>query len=381
MSSKKHMRDGSLNGPLPASKRINSERDSGDSGRSIKNETGFGLSKKPAAPLKIELFKNDTITEKHIEAASQLFTEHYGVWGPLAIEKLGRNSTGHGTRVRMPPKKVHKQLLPSGKNITNIYIRLLSSGQLIGNLFATHWDDYSEPSPYLWITQLCVHSDHRNQGIAKQLLSRLRPYQSWWREGSNRGIPVGILSPSPFAIAAVLRVFGREGLAGFDASKDFQTTKEDARKIMDSCPVSYVKGSRLKGELFNLPKKHGAISCAKTGFWVDHKETLNALKILKRRGVLWPLGELPEGSEFLVVLKGIYKDMPNQSTIIETFEDESITNDMVAEAAKLYTGHYGLWGPLAAEKMDSNSSKQGKTMLLTYAFRPNTKSILPIGRH
>jgi hypothetical protein len=47
----------------------------------------------------------------------------------------------------------------------------------------------------------------------------------------------------------------------------------------------------------------GAVSCANTQFWVDHEKPLDALKMIKKKGIVWPFGELLEGNEFLVLVK------------------------------------------------------------------------------
>jgi hypothetical protein len=44
---------------------------------------------------------------------------------------------------------------------------------------------------------------------------------------------------------------------------------------------------------------------------------------------------------------------------IERFGDGDISDDMIAAAAKLFSENYGVWGPLAAEKMGA-FAKQGK---------------------
>jgi hypothetical protein len=78
---------------------------------------------------------------------------------------------------------------------------------------------------------------------------------------------------------------------------------------MASCPIEYVRNSTLRGTLFsdmdNIEDIDGkaVVSCADTGFWVDHQESEEALKALKAKGVKWPLGELPEGCEFLVLVE------------------------------------------------------------------------------
>jgi hypothetical protein len=50
--------------------------------------------------------------------------------------------------------------------------------------------------------------------------------------------------------------------------------------------------------------------------------------------------------------------MSHNVPAIEKFEGEMITEEMVAAAAKLFSQNYGIWGPLAAEKMGP-FAKQG----------------------
>ena len=152
----------------------------------------------------------------------------------------------------------------------------------------------------LWITQLCVSSEYRNRGIAKELLEALR-------EG-ERGF--GILSSHPFAILAFLRVFGRE-----PEDVDLDMTRTHGRAIIDSCPVGYVKAAKLHGSLFGVEVDDGAVSCADTGFFVDHEEPLEALKTVREKGIKWPFGELPEGHEFLILVKAkFFKDRAGNVT-------------------------------------------------------------------
>lgn len=140
-----------------------------------------------------------------------------------------------------------------------------------------------------WITQLCVSSGYRNQGHAKYLLENLR-------EGEN-DCGFGILSSHPYAILAALRVYGRG-----PHEVDLQMTKEHAAAIMQSSPVPYVKEAKLHGSLFGCVED-GSVSCADTAFWVDHEEPLAALASVRAKGVKWPFGDLPDGHEFLIIVK------------------------------------------------------------------------------
>lgn len=186
----------------------------------------------------------------------------------------------------MSAKRLREQILPSRAD--SVYIRIMAAGQLVANVFGTRWID-EDNRQMLWITQLCVSKQHRNQGIAKSLLENL---------GQNEEA-VGILSSHPFAISAVLRVFDR----GLD-DVDLEITKKHAAAVMKSCPVGYVQSAELRGTLFGpSDNDDGALSCADTKFWVDHGEPLEALETIRSKGIVWPLGELPDGHEFVILVK------------------------------------------------------------------------------
>ena len=138
-----------------------------------------------------------------------------------------------------------------------------------------------------WVTQLCVKSAYRNQGIAKKLVGALRENETG----------MGILSSHAHAMLAVMHVYGRPS-----EEFDLTMTRIHARKIMDTCPVKYVKHAKIHGNLFE-EVNDGSVSCADTHFWVDHEEPLEALDALRKRNIDWPLGELPEGHEFLLLVE------------------------------------------------------------------------------
>lgn len=71
---------------------------------------------------------------------------------------------------------------------------------------------------------------------------------------------------------------------------------------MASCPVGYVKNAKLRGSLWG-PGDDGTVCCANTEFWVNHTEPLEALRIWRESGVVWPFGNLPSGCEFLMITK------------------------------------------------------------------------------
>lgn len=78
--------------------------------------------------------------------------------------------------------------------------------------------------------------------------------------------------------------------------------RDNAEAIMKVSPISYVKDAELRGSLFDPDDTSGAISSVNTKFFVDHTEPLEALSWV-REGLDWPLGELLDGYEFLIMIK------------------------------------------------------------------------------
>ena len=78
--------------------------------------------------------------------------------------------------------------------------------------------------------------------------------------------------------------------------------RHSGRAIVDSSPVEYIRQGTLRGSLFDH-KEHGRhMSSIDTRFFVDHAGPLQTLYRL-RSCDRWPLGELREGHEFLLVMK------------------------------------------------------------------------------
>jgi hypothetical protein len=64
------------------------------------------------------------------------------------------------------------------------------------------------------------------------------------------------------------------------------------------------------------------------------------------------------------------------SVIIQKFEGASITEEMLSDAAKLFSLNYGVWGPSAAEKM-GKFAKQG-TKRFAFPLSFFAKCYLPV---
>jgi hypothetical protein len=136
----------------------------------------------------------------------------------------------------------------------------------------------------MWITQLVVHHDHRGKGHASALLRFLIE--------SGKPVVVGVASSHPHAVLALKK----SSKAIFD--EDF--IRNNLRQIITLFKIPYLVDKPLIGSLFQQTSDDGPRLQIDTGFYTDHTEPLEALSKLPA-DVNWPLGQLLDGHEFVVV--------------------------------------------------------------------------------
>jgi GNAT superfamily N-acetyltransferase len=149
----------------------------------------------------------------------------------------------------MSQSMLKEQILPllNSPNCQHIYIRgvlpCTTSPYFppfsVGHVFATRFV-HDDRLPVLWIAQLVVHSAYRNQGIATQLLQTLKEME--------QGQMVGALSSSPYAITAILNVFG-QGIR--KAGDMLEMTKRNAKAVGQ--PYAYLSPQKQMGGVLELP--------------------------------------------------------------------------------------------------------------------------------
>lgn len=101
-----------------------------------------------------------------------------------------------GSHVRLSKTKLRNEYLPSG---ISSYARVFVNGNLAGNALACRWS--VDDKTVCWITQLVVHRDYRERGLATGLLNQIS------QDGSD---VYGIMSSHPAAALAAARAFGSE---------------------------------------------------------------------------------------------------------------------------------------------------------------------------
>ena len=106
-----------------------------------------------------------------------------------------------GSRVRLSKDRLREQYLPDGAVCS--YARVTVEGRPAGNVFACRWT-YNGKT-VCWITQLVVHRDFRERGIAVSLLNQIR---------QDDDEIFGLMSSHPAACLAAAKAFGSKCILG-----------------------------------------------------------------------------------------------------------------------------------------------------------------------
>ena len=156
-----------------------------------------------------EKFDGRELTHTMLEDAARLFNGNYGIWGedPTSSRTTAKPGKSDdtilillsdmrtGSRVRLSKSRLQTQYLPD--NVTCSYVRVTIEDRLAGNAFACRWR-YKDKT-VCWVTQLVVHSNFRERGLAASLLNQLR---------QDDDAIYGLMSSHPAACLAAAKAFG-----------------------------------------------------------------------------------------------------------------------------------------------------------------------------
>ena len=81
---------------------------------------------------------------------------------------------------------------------------------------------------------------------------------------------------------------------------------------MKSSPIPYIKDAKLRGSIFLSNDTSGLVSGVDTGFSVDHEEPLKVLQTIRETWE-WPLGDLPDDHEYLLVMLAKHRRSRSES--------------------------------------------------------------------
>jgi len=108
--------------------------------------------------------ETEDMTDIMLYDAAKLFSENYGIWGPVAQQNMGAFAE-QGQRIRLSLHRLKEQCIPPSARSTCVQARV--NNELAGNVFATQWT--YQGRNVCWITQLCVGSKYRHQGLATKV--------------------------------------------------------------------------------------------------------------------------------------------------------------------------------------------------------------------
>lgn len=156
-----------------------------------------------------ERFDGRELTGDMLSEAVELFNHNYGIWGddPTQLEVHPRKGISPasvtssitneelGSRVKLTKNRLRAQYLPDDASCT--YVRVKVNDHLAGNAFACRWSNGNRV--VCWVTQLVVHNNFRERGLAAALLTYLR---------QNDDAIYGLMSSHPAACLAAAKAFG-----------------------------------------------------------------------------------------------------------------------------------------------------------------------------
>ena len=240
---------------------------------------------------------NFVLTQKDLlHQCSVLYSEHYGIWG--------ENGANPGKNVKLSEEKLREWF-------ENEYVSLyyaICENRIVGYAIAF---SKNEPSygTVTWVTQLVVHKDYRNKGIAKNLL-----FTIW---GFSDHYAWGIVSANPYAIRALEKATRRRATP-IRIHKNAVKLKNVGIKN-----VPFINSRTV----FDISNNRSLVD---TQFFVDHSDTAQKITNVTRDGVPWLLGPLPEGWEWFAFT---FKDQEQISLTKEEIENMVATSDSVVHNA------------------------------------------------
>lgn len=237
-----------------------------------------------------------------LEECSGLYSNHYGRWSKDAPYAAGN-------RIKLSTDKLRTCWLEN-KN-ANLYTARLES-KLIGYAIAIR-KEYENYGVFSWVTQLVVHEDYRNQGIAKRLL-----FSIWVRSDD---FAWGLLTANPYAIRALEKATRR---------------RCNPERITRNHKKLFNIAREQLGNCYRINKDSTQIRVDKTGskidtkFFIDHSEVPEMIRAAASNGTPWVLGDLEEGWEWFAFT---FQDQEQLKLTGDEIEGMIRASDQVAQKA------------------------------------------------
>lgn len=221
-------------------------------------------------PPRYEWWSGGDIPADVLSACARLFSAHYGRWSERGVAP--------GKSIRLTAEGLRAYLPAEDSLAVTAWRGDGAEAELIGYAFAVRVK-VRKRRIVTWVTQLVVHSDHQNRGVAKTMLNSI------W--GFSDHYAWGIASANPYAIRALEK-----------ATKRRCRPKVIAKQ---AAPVLAAAGGRigyLHGRRYDCAAGRSVID---TEFHQDHSLVPERLRqaTASTDGEKWLLGQINPGEEWL----------------------------------------------------------------------------------
>lgn len=265
-------------------------------------------------------FAESELDNELLDRCASLFSGHYGVWSEFHPEQ-----SRAGQPIRLPASRIRKDYLPAEQS----WAALAFDGDDLVAYALLLRAEVPELGRVDWVTQLVVHRDYRDRGVAKRLLN------SVW--GFSDHAAWGLVTPNPFAIRALEKATRR---------------RCDPARIAKSAEELCAFGESLLPFIQSgVAEVSGDRSVANTQFWVDHSDLEEMLTGAEARGSAWILGRIGEGEEWFAFTFG---DQEPFSVSDDEFKSLMAASDQSVRSAyermKLDPGHR--WAQHTVKEVD-----------------------------
>ncbi len=248
-----------------------------------------------------EWLPGKAIPSSLLQECSELFSEHYGLWGD--------SGPNPGNHVKMSSERLRNYI-----NVNNSWIAFAKDEtRLIAYAFCQRFE--TAHGNISLITQLVVHTDYRRQGIATRILNSI------W--GFSDHFAWGLATASPFAVRALekatrRRVFPHKIKAHLSLLEDIAQQ------------VFYYSGRKITVTSDN--------STINTEFFVDHSSLDDDIAKISINSD-WHLSTLGEGEEWLAMtfreqdqfglshadMRALFSS--SDATVVQAYQRMTMTDD------------------------------------------------------
>ena len=130
--------------------------------------------------------------------------------------------------------------------------------------------------------------------------------------GRSKGIRTSVSKAQQILRTRVVQL--TRGFPGTTNPIQLDFIRKHLGSILRTSPIRYVREAKPRGSLFDAGDASGALSNVDSNFYVDHDEPLEVL-VRVRESMDWPLGELLDGHEFVLLLKARHSFGPTHCSL------------------------------------------------------------------